>query len=385
MLDTDPERRAARSSAIQADGREGLAEMRRLLGVLRDDDPPASRPQPGIAALSALVDERPRDRLSVEVTIEGSRGRSRPASTSRPTASCRRRSRTRSSTPSREGRMCTVALRRRSRARGRRRRDRPSTRRRRPRPRRDARARRALRRHARAPGGRRRRLPRQRDAAVRERGMIRVLIVDDQELVRDGFAMILDAQPDMEVVGLAADGARRSSARKRDHARRRRHGRSDAGHGRHRGHAASCATAGFERLGILDPDDLRPRRVRLRGAAAGRERLPAQGRPARDRDRGCPDRRAGDALLAPAITRRLIERYVSGPREPALPPALDELSPRERDTLARLARGCSNAEIAAELFLERDHRQDPRRLRACASSGSATASRPSSGRTNLAT
>jgi DNA-binding NarL/FixJ family response regulator len=60
---------------------------------------------------------------------------------------------------------------------------------------------------------------------------------------------------------------------------------------------------------------------------------------------------AGEALLAPAVTRRLIERYVSGPREPVAPPALDELSPRELDTLAALARGCSNAEIAAELFL----------------------------------
>ena len=59
----------------------------------------------------------------------------------------------------------------------------------------------------------------------------------------------------------------------------------------------------------------------------------------------------GRPLLAPEITRRLIERYVSGPREPVAPPVLTELSPRELDTLKALVRGCSNAEIAAELFL----------------------------------
>jgi DNA-binding NarL/FixJ family response regulator len=61
---------------------------------------------------------------------------------------------------------------------------------------------------------------------------------------------------------------------------------------------------------------------------------------------------AGDSLLAPAITRRLIERYAAGPAEAAGPPAeLALLSPREGDTLLRLARGRSNAEIAGELFL----------------------------------
>ena len=61
---------------------------------------------------------------------------------------------------------------------------------------------------------------------------------------------------------------------------------------------------------------------------------------------------AGDSLQAPAITRRLIERYAAGPPEPAGPPAaLALLSPRETDTLGSLARGRSNAEIASDLFL----------------------------------
>jgi DNA-binding NarL/FixJ family response regulator len=59
----------------------------------------------------------------------------------------------------------------------------------------------------------------------------------------------------------------------------------------------------------------------------------------------------GEALLAPAITRRLIERFVSSPQLPTEPPELGQLSQRERDALLRLARGRSNAEIARELFV----------------------------------
>ena len=67
--------------------------------------------------------------------------------------------------------------------------------------------------------------------------MIRVLLVDDQELVRDGFAMILDAQTDIEVVGYASDGSEVVAQRARDDAGRRAHGRADARDRRHRGDA----------------------------------------------------------------------------------------------------------------------------------------------------
>jgi signal transduction histidine kinase len=71
MLDVDPVRARRALERVQSVGRDGLAEMRRLLGVLRHDASPAFAPQPGIASLQALVDEVAATGVPVELTVEG--------------------------------------------------------------------------------------------------------------------------------------------------------------------------------------------------------------------------------------------------------------------------------------------------------------------------
>jgi DNA-binding NarL/FixJ family response regulator len=176
--------------------------------------------------------------------------------------------------------------------------------------------------------------------------VIRVLIADDQSLVRGGFRMILEAQPDLRVLGEAPDGR-----------------------------------AAVQRALELHPDVvlMDVRMPELDGLAATRE-LARAGSAARvlilttfDLDEYVYEAMRdgasgfllkdvdpadlvhavrvvarGDALLAPQVTRRLVERFVHA-HEPR--PEFDELTPREREVLLAIARGRSNAEIAADLFL----------------------------------
>jgi DNA-binding NarL/FixJ family response regulator len=180
--------------------------------------------------------------------------------------------------------------------------------------------------------------------------MIRVLLVDDQALVRGGFRSILEGQDDIEVVGEAADGRE-----------------------------------AVERTRALQPDVILMdiRMPRLDGIEATRQLL-GSGCPARvlilttfDEDeyvyqalragasgfllKSAPPRElagavrtvaAGEALLAPEITRRMIEEYVRRPRRgTGRAGGLETLTPRELQVLGLIARGRSNAEIRAELYL----------------------------------
>ncbi len=179
--------------------------------------------------------------------------------------------------------------------------------------------------------------------------MIRVLIADDQDLVREGLRMILEAEPDLEVVGEAGNGKQALEGV--------RHFDPDVllMDVRMPELDGIEATARLARLGlrarvlVLTTFDLDEYVYRaLKNGASGfllkdatRERLVAAVRTVA----------AGEALLAPSITRRLIEDFCRRPSPGELPAGAATLSERELDVLRRLARGLSNAEIGSQLYL----------------------------------
>jgi DNA-binding NarL/FixJ family response regulator len=186
---------------------------------------------------------------------------------------------------------------------------------------------------------------------VPDRQTIRVLIADDQELVRAGFAMILAAQPDVAVVGEAADGAEAIQAA-------RALGPDvvlmDIRMPNVDGIAATTAICRDTRAKVLVLTTFDLDEYVYDALSAG-----ASGFLLKDmrRDELVEAVRvvaAGEALLAPTVTRRLIADVVARTRPPAPARAdarLATLTARETDTLRQIARGLSNAEIAAELYV----------------------------------
>jgi DNA-binding NarL/FixJ family response regulator len=181
---------------------------------------------------------------------------------------------------------------------------------------------------------------------------VRVLLVDDQQLIRAGFRMILDAEEDIEVVGECADGTQAIDSVKR-----------------FKPNVVLMDIRMPEMDGIeatrriIQSDGDPPVRVlmlttfdldeyvydALRAGASG---FLLKDTPADQLVDGIRQVAAGEALLAPSVTRRLIEEFSKGPRNRAEKPAsVDDLTPRELEVFTLMARGMSNHEIAESLVV----------------------------------
>jgi DNA-binding NarL/FixJ family response regulator len=182
--------------------------------------------------------------------------------------------------------------------------------------------------------------------------MIRVVLADDQALVRAGFRMLLDSEDGIEVIGEADDGAAAVELAQRD--------QPDV----ILMDVRMPNMDGLEALRqIVDDPDLASVKVlvlttfeldeyvfeALRAGASGF--LVKHTQPA-DLVRAVREVAAGEALLSPSVTRRLIGEFASRPRPPdTSPPSMNVLTDREREVVGLVARGLTNAEIAEELVL----------------------------------
>ena len=181
---------------------------------------------------------------------------------------------------------------------------------------------------------------------------IRILIADDQSLVRTGFRMILDAEPDIDVVGEAIDGREavdKAKAAKPDvilmdirmpeldgiEATRR-----------------IVAEGGEDAPKILMLTTFDLNEYVYEALRAGASGFLLKDVPAEQLADGVRVVAAGEALLAPSVTRRLLSEFAQvRPRDAAPPPAFEELTPRELEVFRLIARGLSNAEVAQELIV----------------------------------
>ncbi len=178
--------------------------------------------------------------------------------------------------------------------------------------------------------------------------LTRVLVVDDQALVRGGFAMILEAEPDLDVIGEAEDGlaAIRMAAELRPDVVLMdvRMPRMDGIEATRR-----ITATGGARVLVLTTFDLDEYVYdAIRAGASGF--LLKDVRP-RDLAHAVRTVAAGDSLVAPAVTRRLLAEFTRRPPPGRRPDRMASLTERETEVLVLLARGWSNAQLAEHLVL----------------------------------
>jgi DNA-binding NarL/FixJ family response regulator len=179
---------------------------------------------------------------------------------------------------------------------------------------------------------------------------IRVLLADDQSLVRAGFRMILGSEPDIEVVGEAATGEQATASTRRlapdivlmdiqmpggDGLQATRHITGDA-----------TLASRVVILTTFERDE-----YVFEALHAGASGFLLKNAPPEELVHAVRVVAAGDALLAPSVTRRIIAQFARRPVAPAVRSRLDSLTAREREVLLLLARGHSNAELAAALVV----------------------------------
>ncbi len=177
--------------------------------------------------------------------------------------------------------------------------------------------------------------------------MIRVAIVDDQAMVRAGFRMIVASQNDMQVAGEAADGEQAIELVRREHPDVVL---MDVRMPRVDGIEATRQISGTTRVVILTTFELDE--YVFDALAAGASAFLLKAAPPEDLLRAIRVVAEGDALLAPSVTRKLIEEFAKRP-EPAAgkPKQVASLTERELEVLREVARGHTNAEIARRLHV----------------------------------
>jgi DNA-binding NarL/FixJ family response regulator len=182
---------------------------------------------------------------------------------------------------------------------------------------------------------------------------VRVLIADDQELVRAGLEMIVDAAEGLEVIGQAADGVEAVALARAERPdvilMDVRMPGMDGIEATERIRAGGDEAPRVVMLTTFDLDE-----YVFAAFRAGASGFLLKDAPRQDIVAAIRAAAAGDALVAPSITRRLIEHFATGEpsAQPPGPPAeLAELTPREREVLELIARGMNNAELAEHLVV----------------------------------